>query len=226
MLILVGAEKKPFYVHKSFLYSASQFFEAMIEGSFKEAKEEAICLPEDDPAVFEDFSQWVYTKKYENVDTLGKGDCESEVKELRRHIDLFIFADKVQTIPLKHHIINLIHSATMSMQYAPLFTLPYLCEAPDVVKPLVQVMMAYLVWHNDVESFSETEVDWGVLRENPQIAIDYLVFAGLKYGKKKVESLFDKGPAYFYDDVLKKHGLKYGGKPLESLEGSSSSRDD
>ena len=55
--LLVGAEKKLFQVHKSFVANASDFCKVLFEGSFKEAKEEAITLQEDDPDAFEDFLQ-------------------------------------------------------------------------------------------------------------------------------------------------------------------------
>ena len=224
--VLVGAEKKLFQVHKSFVANASDFCKVLFEGSFKEAKEEAITLEEDDPDAFEDFLQQMYTNRHEIMETYVEDDTIRQSAELKRHINLFIFADKVQILSLKHRITDLIHGKIRWNAAFPVSTLRYLYHQFDVVRPLRQLIMAYYVWHISIEIVAVYDYDYDDLRRSPDIAIDYLVFADLRCGDKKVSSLFHEGPAYFYEDVLEKYGLRSGGRPAADDVSDSSDEED
>ncbi|KAK3700453.1 hypothetical protein LTR37_015957 [Vermiconidia calcicola] len=61
--ILVGAEGKCFYVHSSLLREHSEFFKAALNEVWQEGKERMVRLPEEQPAIFELYMQWLYTKR-------------------------------------------------------------------------------------------------------------------------------------------------------------------
>ncbi len=62
VIVEVGPEQQAFIVHKDFLCNVSPFFAAALQGHFKEAEEDKVRLPVEDPKVFEYFLQWLYTK--------------------------------------------------------------------------------------------------------------------------------------------------------------------
>ncbi|KAG7004695.1 hypothetical protein G7Y79_00024g056450 [Physcia stellaris] len=57
----VGPKKQLFHIHKGLLCSAAAYFRAALEGGFKEAREQKIQMPEEDPAAFQRFQLWLYT---------------------------------------------------------------------------------------------------------------------------------------------------------------------
>ena len=55
-----GDNQKKFLVHKDLVISRSRFFLNALRGNWKEAEENAITFPEDDPAVFGLYVQLLY----------------------------------------------------------------------------------------------------------------------------------------------------------------------
>ena len=92
-LVLVGGDKVQFSVHKDLLCETSKFFRAALLGKFKEGLEQTVPLPEDDPKVFDQFVNWLYTGKT----TLTLNDT---------NLDLFILADKIDAARLKNDIVD------------------------------------------------------------------------------------------------------------------------
>jgi hypothetical protein len=60
--LIVGAAKVQYTLHKGLLCFYSDFFRAALNGSFKEATEHRIELPEVEIDVFEAFQVWLYTQ--------------------------------------------------------------------------------------------------------------------------------------------------------------------
>jgi BTB/POZ domain len=58
----VGSSETPFNVHKNFVCTVSLFFQKACNGSFKEAVDKVVYLPETDRDAFDVFMEWVYTK--------------------------------------------------------------------------------------------------------------------------------------------------------------------
>ena len=74
-------------VHKCLLCQTSSYFQAALEGGFKEAAEQRITMPDQSPEVIERFVLWVYTGKLlgsvEDVHNLNR----------RQLADLYIVGD-------------------------------------------------------------------------------------------------------------------------------------
>ncbi len=60
ILIIVGKQKAKFGVHKKVLVRSSAFFEGCFRARMKEAEENTVILPEDDPEAFEIVVDWMY----------------------------------------------------------------------------------------------------------------------------------------------------------------------
>ncbi|KAI9802100.1 MAG: hypothetical protein M1833_002021 [Piccolia ochrophora] len=70
--VYVGPEQKKYTLHQTVLCSQSGFFRAAFEGSFREAVEDCIRLPDEDVATFELFIGWLYKGELDGSVTFGK----------------------------------------------------------------------------------------------------------------------------------------------------------
>jgi len=61
--IRVGPTAELFNVHKAVL-TKSEYFSKALDGDFKEAEEQAIFLPEEDPAIFSFVVAYLYEGKF------------------------------------------------------------------------------------------------------------------------------------------------------------------
>ncbi|KAI9738795.1 MAG: hypothetical protein M1834_008302 [Cirrosporium novae-zelandiae] len=96
----IGPESIPFWVHKEIICSQSPFFHVAFNGSFKEAIDQAIKLPEDSPEVFEYFMQWLYTG------SLAHEAVDSDKPAFHILIRLYILADKLSIPQLKIDLVS------------------------------------------------------------------------------------------------------------------------
>lgn len=92
--LIVGADKESYTAHKDLLCFYSDFFHAALNGSFREAAERKIELPDTEVEVFEAFQVWLYTRK------LTDNNVSTKVyPEYHLLVKLWLFGDKYQ-IPL------------------------------------------------------------------------------------------------------------------------------
>ena len=61
--IYVGAEKKPFAIHKDLICQYSKYFNAAFNGRFEEAENKAANMDDVEPWVFAIFVSWLYTQQ-------------------------------------------------------------------------------------------------------------------------------------------------------------------
>ncbi|KAL1310464.1 hypothetical protein AAFC00_000758 [Neodothiora populina] len=81
---LVGdeeAETEVFYVHANLMVEQSETFQAMIEGSMKEAKEQCVTIEDVTSATFLCFAEFVYTGDYTAVEPIIEKIYQSEEKD-------------------------------------------------------------------------------------------------------------------------------------------------
>ncbi|KAL8774179.1 MAG: hypothetical protein Q9194_004122 [Teloschistes cf. exilis] len=100
--ILVGDKEVPFTLHKAIISSKSKFFRAAMEGSFKEAVEKKVRLPEEDPDLFPHYLSWVYGNDSMQLD---HEDDETYANEL---CHLWLLAWKLGSEKLENLIINMV----------------------------------------------------------------------------------------------------------------------
>ncbi|TIA13725.1 hypothetical protein D6C80_06131 [Aureobasidium pullulans] len=108
--ILVGPGKEAYSVHKELLCFYSDFFRAAFNGSFKEAIESRIELPDAEVSIFEAFQTWLYARTLLNAeDPMDKPDRPF----YHSHpilAKLWIFGDKYQIPLLQNNVIDIMHA--------------------------------------------------------------------------------------------------------------------
>jgi hypothetical protein len=89
--LIVGKEKKPYTLHKELLCLYSDDFRAAFNGSFKEATERKIELPDVETSLFDEFQVWLYTQDLQGP--------TGQSEQLHFLANMWIFGDQHQ-IPL------------------------------------------------------------------------------------------------------------------------------
>lgn len=111
----VGAGKKQFLIHKNLLLGhASDFFTAALCGQFVEAQTDIIILPEEEPAAFELFVDWLYRGRIPDIPVKdGWGNLSFKAMETEGFLDveatyhdLYYMAEKWCIVALKTHIMD------------------------------------------------------------------------------------------------------------------------
>ncbi|KAG9831930.1 hypothetical protein KCU98_g13032, partial [Aureobasidium melanogenum] len=97
--IFVGPNKEKYTLHKGLLCIYSDFFRAAFEGSFKEAHENKIELPDVLVDVFEAFQVWLYSRSLRDPEDHGDSSTRPQLLTHRTLAYLWVFGDKYQ-IPL------------------------------------------------------------------------------------------------------------------------------
>jgi hypothetical protein len=103
--IVVGEDERVFLIHESVLTARSQFFKNAMTGSWKEAEDKVVKLPDDIADVFALYEQLVYTSKIPGFDSTefeirhkheectDKEACQNKYTNLSH---LYVLAEKLQ----------------------------------------------------------------------------------------------------------------------------------
>jgi hypothetical protein len=62
--VIVGEDKKKFFVHESHIRSSSEFFDRAMNGDWKEKATRTIDLPEIDPRAFSVYLKWLHSGQF------------------------------------------------------------------------------------------------------------------------------------------------------------------
>ncbi len=194
--IKVGPKEKIFLIHSSFLSAASTFFKAAITGKFKEATTNEIKLPEESAETFEHFVRWLYGGCKEDLTpTEDPSICGAKIKRI---IDLYIFADKIDCQELKQEMVReLYHLVVESRPFAYNHdSVEYLYSRPIAAEPLREITVAFWVWYCDVEVF-KTEVSvQNLLAKAPEFAQEALIEMGRRFGQEGATNPLESGVDY------------------------------
>ncbi|KAF3005142.1 hypothetical protein E8E13_010416 [Curvularia kusanoi] len=110
-----GENLKIFVVHDAVLASRSLFFKKALSGTWKEAEEHVIKLPEDDSDTFDLYLQCLYSQELSVVpDPVPEDYCGTD-----EHDDLaklYVFAEKIQDIRTKNVVIQAFLKNVWKMQ--------------------------------------------------------------------------------------------------------------
>lgn len=137
---------------KNLLVHISPFFAAALNGSFAEASSKTITLPEDDPAAFEMFVQWMYVGK------TGRNSTE----DIAIHVESWILGDKLgcpvfqdrAMLKLLHlHSANLIQPKTLQLAY----------EGSAAGSKLRKWALQHFIYNVQYENFVENLENWAAV---------------------------------------------------------------
>lgn len=83
--VRVGPHAETFYVHRDVLTKA-EYFRRALDGQFKESQDQAIDLPEEDPAIFSFVVAFLYEDSYEPIKPVAKALGNFVTKLVTGHI--------------------------------------------------------------------------------------------------------------------------------------------
>ena len=164
--VLVGENKKAFHIHEANLFEVSTFFKAAFSSDFKEGSERIMTLPEDDDSVFELFVEWIYRGRYKlpSIDLAHK-----------RHIQLFVLADKYDVPDLKSLVLSELFSLIKNREFWPSRnTIVYAYEHTSQNAPVRKMIADHLArdWSSEFEDPNVHQV-W--LQAHPDVSADVVI---------------------------------------------------
>ncbi|KAK4624533.1 hypothetical protein CLAFUW4_06224 [Fulvia fulva] len=129
--VVVGSNNttRTFTVHQGVLCFYSGYFKTTLSA---EASEGAIKLPNEDPAIFDTFSLWLYTRRF--VNPVGEDDVTR--LGIKKLTILWLFAEKHQIPLLQNEVLNFIHKKLGAERHSLVTDLQYLYEHTKPDSPL------------------------------------------------------------------------------------------
>lgn len=209
--VLVGSDETSFVMPKDLLTMHSLVFKTMCDGSFKEAVDRVIKLPEDDSSVFEAFFAWSHQFRPRLKTHIHPGHKEFKYLAL-----LAVFTETYQILPLKNQVSDIIRFSLAYYQWHPTPTLietiysgvpegsvfRQICymgfvkfSSEDMSRPL-SVSGRYSQ-ENELTSRPSNEDYATVLEQIPDFAIDY--FKLTQDGTTKHDNLIAADICTFHD---------------------------
>ncbi|KAF2100495.1 hypothetical protein NA57DRAFT_54579 [Rhizodiscina lignyota] len=101
--VVVGSEKKPFLVWKSFLCAVSPYFEGVFNGGTRESTENTVEL-DTDPETFAYFLEWLHSRCL--VDDKGHKKASQWPYDLL--FNLYVFSDTFNVLQLKRDVLQVL----------------------------------------------------------------------------------------------------------------------
>lgn len=115
--IFVGPEKVRYRLHKKMLCSKIPYFDKILNGGFKEAKEGTAHLPEDDPDAFDMMCGWVYSGKLVDLEiVLGKDGVGTINWDLN---EVYIMAEKLCLPQLMDTVMDMLRAHHQEVNELP-----------------------------------------------------------------------------------------------------------
>ncbi|KAI4738499.1 hypothetical protein E4T50_11054 [Aureobasidium sp. EXF-12298] len=97
--LIVGKEKKAYNLHKDLLCFYSDYFRAAFNGSFKEAAERKLELPDVEISLFDKFQVWLYTRDLQ-------GPTTNHTESFQFLAEMWIFGDQHQIPLLQNQVMD------------------------------------------------------------------------------------------------------------------------
>lgn len=204
--VIVGSEKVEFFIHKKYICDISEFFRAACEGKFKEARTAKICLPDWEPATFDDFMEKVYMEvnDFSEYHYPMDENREEERQWWIRLIKLYSLSQYLQVIFVGNAVVDFIKETLYIKTVAPILSRSVISLAYSSTVDgcgLRRLLVAQAVWKCD-------SIEWGE------------VAAWKRH--------FEYMPAEFFHDVsigLWRRASKIDTDPFVSLEATKVFRD-
>ena len=166
--LVVGESKTTFQFHEVDLFEASPFFKTAFNSKFREGSERTMTLPEDDAEAFEDFAEWLYSRKFEISPQPGKATYMGPLK-------LFVLANKYNVNELKDVIIEKIFTLGKQLGTRPSPTeVAYIYEHTHQGSGIRKMIADWYAWNIDLVWF-ECPNNQTFLRQHPDCATDFSV---------------------------------------------------
>ena len=143
-----------------------------------------MTLPEDDEGSFDDFSEWLYTGKFEMPPHLSDGRFTAALK-------LFVLADKYRVSELKNIITKQIFMLGKNMQKPPSLTeLSYAYEHTVQHSGIRKLLADWYTWNIDLAWFERPDAQ-AFLRQHPDCATDISVSFARRFKNTLIREAHD-----------------------------------
>lgn len=165
--ILVGPNKSTYKVPEGLLTMQSPVFERMCSAPFLESTQRVINLPEEEPAVFDNFFDWIHSAK-------PQVGFEKGVEAV---FHLAIFAEKYQICHLKNQLSDIIKEAWKRQILNSKIMDQVYCNVPDgaILRQLCSwVLSKQIVWQSRTRRIYE-EYD-SVFSSHSDLGRDFFKF--------------------------------------------------
>jgi hypothetical protein len=142
VVLIVSVDKEHYTLHKDLLCFYSDFFRAAFNGSFKEATERKIELPDVDVETFEAFQVWLYTQNLPQNESVP-AKTYPEWYLLSR---LWVFGDSHQIPLLQNNVIDIMLDKVVKDGTNPFFSINYVYEntaSSSLLRKAVADIMAH-----------------------------------------------------------------------------------
>ncbi|KAI4629190.1 uncharacterized protein J4E87_003452 [Alternaria ethzedia] len=163
--IVVGPKAKRFTVQLNRIVYYSPFFLAALKGSFKEAKDKIVTLPDTEANIFELFVHWLYRQRFPTEGdsprllALYNGGDEYPYFQSAKLMKLYVFSDKYNVPKLKRDCLDALFE---HLGDETAYKLPNLNDVAYAVKnlndedPLLRMIIDGFCYHGNGECW-ETE---------------------------------------------------------------------
>ncbi|KAI9675665.1 MAG: hypothetical protein M1817_001032 [Caeruleum heppii] len=203
--LYVGGERRHWLVHHDLLCFHSSFFETALKGHFEESASRKVEFPDDDPAVFELFIQWLYSG------SIGRAIKPSTDKayafELAQScFALWILCDKLGTPRAKNAAVDTFRrSLFYSEKVLSQSTFLKFCTEAAPQSPFRRLLGHWVAWliHNKKNAATAKDRDMHIDSITEGDSVDGVFVAHL------IKALRDNISQYSYSSPLEKIGCFY-----------------
>ncbi len=196
--VQVGSNDATFHVHRSLLTDESTFFASTLDGNFKEAVENEVKLPEEEPETFEHFVQWLYHGLPDKRATVP--NYPTHAARVKKIVDLYVLADKIGCRALRDDVVSefyhLVQGHLCGFPYASIYLI---YDAPITIVPLRRIVVAYFAWISGPAGLQNAPNFEKVLDTLPEFAKQVLLAMIGRYATGGTETPFKKGVEHFLD---------------------------
>lgn len=183
----VGPAKTVFHVHEHVLFDASPVFQAAFLGSFKEASERTMPLPEDDKESVGRMILWLYTKR---LDLTAPVSAETSNECYMQLAKLNTLAEKYDIPLLKNDIVDeLFNLKKTSKNTEPpqISVVKHVYDNTPARSSFRKLMVAWYTYHINYTWYEEDEGREKLAIVSQDFAIDLALSLGMiqKYPDRK-----------------------------------------
>jgi hypothetical protein len=149
-------------VHESFLIKSSLFFRKALSGGWLEAKDRLVKLPEEEPAVFQDYVHYLYTNTL-CVKSDTKLDGNDGPNEMVSLVKLFVLAETLQDPDMKKVVIAAVYNGLWEIRNAgskiPVLELiSVVYEGTPVGSSMRRLLVDFFTYYAGGSTFRKDEV--------------------------------------------------------------------
>lgn len=169
MTLVVGKQEKAYVLHKDLLCFYSDYFRAAFDGSFKEAAERKLRIPDVEENVFERVQLWLYTRN------LQLPTQDPKIFEVL--VNLWIFGDQHQIPLLQNQVMDKFLAECEAADNIASYLIGTVYAKTVSGSPLRKAFIEVVAWTMEIESDSGTFIGTGQHECWPKESLIDLVLA-------------------------------------------------